>query len=86
MVYIYDCIQHNGDVSLESLKITSLGADFYGMIFVPGERAVEIWRDVRFAHISLRTVRDNAHSFTENAASGPKVCVVILPYSYRNEP
>jgi hypothetical protein len=43
------------------------------MIFVAGERVVEIRRDVMFAHISLLTVSDNADSFTENAASGPKV-------------
>jgi len=39
------------------------------------ERIVDIWRNVRFAHRSVRTVCDDADRITESVRSGPKVFV-----------
>jgi hypothetical protein len=56
--------------------------------FKKGERIVDICRNVRLAHSSVRTIRDNADRIKERAKSGTKVfvCVTRLTQSYRNEP
>jgi len=48
---------------------------------------VDIRRNVRLAHSSVRTIRDNADRIKESAKSGSKVyrCVARLPQSFRNE-
>jgi hypothetical protein len=52
------------------------------------EGIVDICRNVRLAHNSVHTMRDNADRIKESAKSGTKVfvCVARLPQSYRNEP
>ena len=40
-----------------------------------GERIVDIWHNVRFAHSSTCTIYGNADWFTESAKSGPKLFV-----------
>jgi len=42
---------------------------------VKGEQIVDIWSNVRFAHSSVHTIRDNADRITESAKSGPEVFV-----------
>ena len=37
-----------------------------------GEWIVGIWHSIRFAHISIHTLSENAVWLTENAKSGPK--------------
>jgi len=39
------------------------------------ERIVDIWRNVRHAYRSVRTVCDNADRITESVKSGPKLFV-----------
>jgi len=41
-----------------------------------GERIVDTYRNVRFAHISVRTVRNNADRTAESAKSGPEGLLV----------
>jgi hypothetical protein len=41
----------------------------------PGERIVDAWHNVRFTHISVRTILDNADRTEESAKSGTKVFV-----------
>jgi hypothetical protein len=40
-----------------------------------GERIVDIWHNVVFAHSSIRTIRDNADKITESAKWETKVFV-----------
>jgi hypothetical protein len=56
--------------------------------FEKGERIVDICRNVRLAHNSVHTIRDNADRIKVSAKSGTKVFVYVarLPQSYRNEP
>jgi hypothetical protein len=53
-----------------------------------GERIVDICRNIRLAHSSIRTICDNADKIKESAKSGTKVfvCIGRLPPSYQNEP
>jgi Fe-S-cluster-containing hydrogenase component 2 len=48
-----------------------------------GERIVDICRNVRLAHSSVHTARDNTDRIKHNAKSGTKVfvCVARLPQS-----
>ena len=41
-----------------------------------GEQIVDTYLNVRFAHISVRTVRDNADRNAESAKAGPEVLLV----------
>ena len=41
-----------------------------------GERIVDVWCNVRFAHSSVHTICDNADRITENSQSGTKVFVL----------
>jgi hypothetical protein len=47
-----------------------------------------ICHNVRLAHSSVHTIRDNADRIKESPKSGSKVfvCVARLPQSYPNEP
>jgi hypothetical protein len=53
-----------------------------------GERIVDICRNVRLAHSSVRTIRDNADRIKDSVKSGTEVfvCVARLSQSYLNEP
>jgi hypothetical protein len=53
-----------------------------------GERIVDVFHNVKLAHSSVHTIRDNADRIKESAKSGTKVfvCVARLPQSYQNEP
>jgi IS30 family transposase len=53
-----------------------------------GEWIVDICRNVRLAHSSIHTIRDNADRIKESAKSGTKVfvCLARLSQSYPNEP
>jgi len=57
-----------------------------------GEGIVDIHRNVRFAHNSLRKIRYNAGRIKESIelkkalSQKPSVCVVRLPQRYWNEP
>jgi hypothetical protein len=53
-----------------------------------GERIVYICSNVRLAHSSVHTIRDNSDGIKESSKSGTKVfvCVARLPRSYQNEP
>jgi hypothetical protein len=52
-----------------------------------GERNVDVCCNVRLAHSTIRTIRDNAERIKASAKSGAKVfvCVARLPESYPNE-
>ena len=51
------------------------------------ERIVDTCCNVRLAHSSVHTIRDNADRIKESAKSGTKVfvCLARLPQSYPNE-
>ena len=51
-----------------------------------GEQIVDIYRDVRIADSSVRTIRENADRITESAASGNNLFVARATQCYRNEP
>ena len=51
-----------------------------------GERIVDISRNVRFAHSSVPTIRDNGDRITESTESGNILRVARLTQCYRNEP
>jgi hypothetical protein len=53
-----------------------------------GEKIVDICCNVKLAHSSTHTIRDNSDRIKESAKSGTKVfvCVARLSQSYTNEP
>jgi hypothetical protein len=53
-----------------------------------GERIGDLCHNVRSAHSSVHTIRDNTNRIKESAKSGTKVfvCVARLPQSCPNEP
>ena len=47
-----------------------------GVSFDLGESLVDIWHNVRFAHISICTIYDNAGRITESTKSGTEMFVL----------
>jgi len=76
ILYVYMILYNTeGGSDLQFWKLCRWGRAAVVLYSYQVNELSEMWRDVRFAHISVWTVCDNVDSFTENTASVPKVFV-----------